>query len=153
MSSSPRSLTAEEQVPSWRFFLPGGLHICGPLIASILACLSARVCMCRKAGASEECSLFAEYWPWFPMTSCSAPRLPLAGFNHSEVTVLSFSAFHSLLPKSSDSDFVDKDWCRLPSTGLLWVRAFMREWVNDQVQSIAYMPRSDLALLTPYSMS
>lgn len=44
MSSSPRSLTAEEQVPSWRFFLPGGLHICGPLIASCLVFPLGYVC-------------------------------------------------------------------------------------------------------------
>lgn len=49
MSPSPRSLTAEKQVLSGRLFLPGELHICAPPTASC-SCLSARVCMCRKAG-------------------------------------------------------------------------------------------------------
>lgn len=61
------------------------------------------------------------------MMSCRAPRLPLAGFKHSEVTSLSFASSSLLITKVFvDSDLVGKDRDAGSLTGFS-ERAFARE--------------------------
>lgn len=147
MSPSPRSLTAEKQVLSGRLFLPGVLHIRAPR-------LSARVCMCRKARHRRNAVFLQNIDPGSLWCHAGPQGSPWQVLNTLRWQASASHLLHSSSPKSlwTLTLLVKTDDAGSPHR-LLWVRAFAREWVNEQVQSTAYVPSSDLALLTPYSMS
>lgn len=153
MSASPRSLTAEKQVLSGRLFLPGVLHMCAPPTASC-SCLSARVYMCGKAGHRRNAVFLQNIDPGSLWCHAGPQGFPWQVLNTLRWQASASHLLHSSSPKSlwTLTFLVKTDDAGSPHR-LLWVRAFSREWVNEQVQSTTYVPSSDLALLTPYSMS
>lgn len=152
MSASPRSLTAEKQVLSGRLFLPGELHVCAPPTASC-SCLSARVCMCRKAGHRRNAVFLQNIDPGSLWCHAGPQGSPWQVLNTLRWQASASHLLHSSSPKSLWTlTLLVKTEMQAPLTGFS-ERAFAREWVNEQVQSTAYVPSSDLALLTPYSMS
>lgn len=152
MSASPRSLTAEKQVLSGRLFLPGELHICAPPTASC-SCLSTRVCMCGKAGHRRNAVFLQNIDPGSLWCHAGPQGSPWQVLNTLRWQASASHLLHSSSPKSLWTlTLLVKTEMQANLTGFS-ERAFAREWVNEQVQSTAYVPSSDLALLMPYSMS